>query len=83
MTNSAASYTLILGLICGFAQAAPGQQSNAVQPAPATMIGGSQGSTGGASESDVATANNLKSGEGVEQIASFIIQNGGLTKAAA
>jgi urease accessory protein len=26
---------------------------------------------------------NLKSGEGVEQIASFIIQNGGLTKAAA
>jgi urease accessory protein len=26
---------------------------------------------------------NLKSGEGVEQIASFIIRNGGLTKAAA
>jgi hypothetical protein len=58
MTNSVAIYKLIVGLICGFAQAARGQQSDPVQPPPETMVGGTQGSTGGPSESDVATANN-------------------------
>jgi hypothetical protein len=32
MTNSVAIYTQINGLICGFAQAARGQQSDPVQP---------------------------------------------------
>jgi len=50
--------TLMVGLICGFAQAARGQQSDPMQPPPDTMVGGPQGSTGGPSESDVATANN-------------------------
>jgi hypothetical protein len=58
MTNSVAIYTLIIGLICGFAQAARGQQSDPVQPPPDTMVEGPQGSTRGPSESDVATANN-------------------------
>jgi hypothetical protein len=59
MTNSVAICTLIIGLICGFAQAARGQQSGPVQPPPTGMIAeSSQDSGGGQSESDVATANN-------------------------
>jgi hypothetical protein len=50
--------TLIIGLICPFTQVARGQQSDPVQPPPATMVEGPQRSTGGVSESDVATANN-------------------------
>lgn len=49
---------LIIGLIWPFVQVARGQQSDPVQPPPATMVEGPQRGTGGASESDVATANN-------------------------
>ncbi len=41
MTNSVTIYTLIVGLICGFAQAARGQQSGPVQPPPTGMMAGS------------------------------------------
>jgi hypothetical protein len=41
MTNSVAIYTLIVGLIYGFAQAARGQQSGPVQPPPTGTISGS------------------------------------------
>jgi hypothetical protein len=59
MANSVAIYTLIIGLICAFAQAARGQQSGPVQPPPTGMTAeSSQDSGGGQSESDVATANN-------------------------
>jgi hypothetical protein len=58
MPNRVIIFTVTIGLICGFAQAARGQQSSPVQPQPATMVGGPQGSAGGPSESDVATANN-------------------------
>jgi hypothetical protein len=49
---------LIIGLTSGFSPVARGQQSDPVQFAPATMVGGAEGSTGGQSQSDVATANN-------------------------
>lgn len=49
---------LIIGLIGLFTQVAGGQQSDPVQPPPARMVGGPEGSTGGPSESDVAAANN-------------------------
>ena len=60
MRNSVSICTLIIGigLICPFAQVARGRQSDPVQPPPATMVEESQRSAGGASESDVATANN-------------------------
>jgi hypothetical protein len=58
MPNRVIIYTLIIGLICGFAQAARGQQSGPVPPSPATMVRGPEGTAGGPSESDVATANN-------------------------
>ena len=58
MPNRVIIYTLIIGLICGFAQAAWGQQSGPVPPSPATMVRGPEGIAGGPSESDVATANN-------------------------
>lgn len=51
-------YAVIIGLIWPFTQAARGQQSGPVQPPPATLVEGPQRSTGGPSESDVATANN-------------------------
>jgi hypothetical protein len=58
MRKRTAIYALTIGLICSFTQVARGQQSGPVQPPPATMVGGPQGSAGGPSESDVATANN-------------------------
>ncbi|HWY59705.1 MAG TPA: hypothetical protein VNZ03_34905 [Terriglobales bacterium] len=51
-------YVLLIGLIWPFTQVARGQESGPVQPPPATMVEESQRSAGGASESDVATANN-------------------------
>jgi hypothetical protein len=56
--KSIAIYALIVGLIGPFTQVARGQQSEPVQPPPAAIVGGPQGSTGSPSESDVATANN-------------------------
>ena len=59
MTNIIPRYALLIGLICLFAQVARGQQSDPVQPLPSAMIAErSMNSAGGASESDVATANN-------------------------
>ena len=58
MRNRVSICTLIIGLICPFTQVAGGQQSDPVQPPPATMVEGPQRSTGGVSASDVATANN-------------------------
>jgi hypothetical protein len=58
MKNSIAIFALIIGLICPFTQVARGQESDPVQPPPATMVEGPQGSSRGASDSDVATANN-------------------------
>ena len=58
MKNSIAIFALIIWLICPFTQVARGQESDPVQPPSATMVEGPQGSSRGASESDVATANN-------------------------
>jgi len=58
MTNRITMYTLTIGLIYSLTQAAWGQQSAPVQPPAATLVEGSQRSTGGPSPSDVATANN-------------------------
>jgi hypothetical protein len=58
MTNRITIYGLIVGLICAFVQAARGQQSSPVQSQPVMMAAPPIGSAGGASESDVATANN-------------------------
>jgi len=58
MRNRVSICTLIIGLICPFTQVARGQQSDPVQPPPATMVEESLRRAGGSSESDVATANN-------------------------
>ena len=58
MRNRVSICTLIIGLICPFTQVARGQQSDPVQPPPATMVEESQRRAGVSSESDVATANN-------------------------
>ena len=58
MPNRVTISTLIIELICPFTQVARGQQSDPVQPPPATMLEGPQRNTGGVSASDVATANN-------------------------
>jgi hypothetical protein len=58
MRNRVSICTLIIGLICPFTQVARGQQSDPVQPPPATMVEESLRRAGGSCESDVATANN-------------------------
>ena len=59
MMNIITRYALLIGLICPFTQVARGQQSDPVQPFPSAMVAQrSVNSPGGASESDVATANN-------------------------
>jgi hypothetical protein len=58
MNDRVIIYALIIGLTSGFSPVARGQQSDPVQLAPATMVGAPEGSTGGQSQSDVATANN-------------------------
>ena len=45
MKNSIAIFALIIGLICPFTQVARGQESDPVQPPPATMVEGPQGSS--------------------------------------
>lgn len=57
--KSISIYALIIGVMWPFAQAARGQQSGPSQPPPSAMSAQSpESSAGGASESDVAAANN-------------------------
>lgn len=51
-------YTLFIGFAWLFTQAAWGQQSDSVQPPPATTVEGPQKTAGGVSASEVANANN-------------------------
>lgn len=59
MTKPTIIYALMIALICPLTQVARGQQSGPVQPPPSGTINQrSESSSGGASQSDVATANN-------------------------